>query len=116
LAGIFDDWIVLFGYKGAIDQKVEYPIKNRGKTANLLLDMKAGRPYLINIWFFSHLVVESLVDFKSKVSQIMEAVSFTFNDLDFVIHSFQFTVMDRVIAVVKDTISVSFQHFCEGGQ
>ena len=44
-----DNWIVLFGYKGSVEQKVEYPVKNEDKTANLLLDMKAGRSYLINI-------------------------------------------------------------------
>ena len=46
----------------------------------------------------------------------MEPVSLTFDNFDFVIHPFQFTVMDMVITVAKDTISVSFQHFCEGGQ
>ena len=44
-----DNWIVLFGHKGAIDQKVEYLIENKDKTTNLLLDMKAERPYMINI-------------------------------------------------------------------
>ena len=51
-------------------------------------------PMKLKIWFFSRLVVESLEDFKGKVSQIMEAISFTFNDLDLVIHPFKFTVMD----------------------
>ena len=56
------------------------------------------------------------MDFKSKVSQIMEAASLTSDNFDFVIHPFRLTVMDRIIAVAEDAISVSFQHFCEGGQ
>ena len=36
----------------------------------------------------------------------MEAVSLTFDNFDFIIHPFQLTIMDRVIAVAKDTISV----------
>jgi hypothetical protein len=31
----------------------------------------------------------------------MEAVSLTFDNFDFVIHPFQLTVMDRIIAVAK---------------
>ena len=38
--------------------------------------------------FFSRLVGESLVNFQRKVSQIMKSVSFTFNDFNFVIHTF----------------------------
>lgn len=46
---MIDNWIVLFGHKGTIDQKVEYLVNSKDKTANLLLDMKPGKPYLINI-------------------------------------------------------------------
>ena len=46
---IIDNWIVLFGHKGTICQKVEYLVNNKGKTANLLLDMKSKTPYMINI-------------------------------------------------------------------
>ena len=44
-----DNWLVLFGYKGRVDEKVEYLIKNERKTANLLLDMVPEKPYMINI-------------------------------------------------------------------
>lgn len=44
-----DNWLVLFGNKGTIDQKIEYIVKNKDKTTNLLLDMNPGKAYLINI-------------------------------------------------------------------
>ena len=44
-----DNWIVLFGYKGKVEQSTQYSIKSKGKISNLLLDMKPGSPYLINI-------------------------------------------------------------------
>ena len=61
-------------------------------------------------WIISRLVVESLVNFQRKVAQIMKSVCFTLNDFDFVIHTFQFAGVDRIIAVIEDTVSISFQH------
>jgi len=65
----------------------------------------------IKFWFFSELVVESLVNFQRKVSQVMKTIGFTFNDLDFVIHPFQFAGVDGVITMVQNTIAVSLKHF-----
>jgi hypothetical protein len=50
--------------------------------------------------FFSDLVVESLVDFQCKVTNIVKAVSFSFDDLDLVVDPFQHTGVDGVITVV----------------
>ena len=62
------------------------------------------------IWFFSELVVEGLVDFQSKVSQVMKTIGLAFNDFNFVVHPFQLTSVDGVIAVVDDSVTVPFQH------
>lgn len=63
------------------------------------------------MWFFSELVEKSLVNFKRKVSQIVKAISFTFNDFNFVINPFQFTGMDGILTMVKDAITMAFKHF-----
>jgi len=63
------------------------------------------------MWFFSELVEKSLVNFKGKVSQIVKAISFAFNDFNFVINPFQFSGMDRVLTMVKDAITMAFKHF-----
>lgn len=52
------------------------------------------------IWFFSKLVVASLIDFQSEVTQIMKAVGFAFDDFDLVVDPFQDTGMDGIITVV----------------
>jgi hypothetical protein len=44
-----DNWIVLFGHKGLVNQKTGYLIKNRDKTANLLLDMVPEKAYRIGV-------------------------------------------------------------------
>lgn len=44
-----DNWVVLFGHKGTINEKVQYVIRNKHKTANLLLDMKPEKTYTLNI-------------------------------------------------------------------
>ncbi len=44
-----DNWMVLFGYKGYINQETQYVIKNKDMTTNLLLDMKPEKPYTLNI-------------------------------------------------------------------
>jgi hypothetical protein len=44
-----DNWVVLFGHKDTVSQKTSYLIKNKEKTANLLLDMKPEKPYMLNI-------------------------------------------------------------------
>ena len=41
----------------------------------------------------------------------MVAVSFSFNDFDFVIDTFQLSGMDGEVAVIQDAIAVSLQHF-----
>ncbi len=66
-----------------------------------------------NFWFFSNLVEEGLVNFQGKISQIMKAVGFTFNDFDFVVNPFQFAGMDGVFTMVQDAIAMSFKHFYE---
>lgn len=63
--------------------------------------------------FFSELVEESLVNFQLKISQVMKAISFTFNDLDFVINPFQFTGMDGIFTMVQDAIAMAFKHCYE---
>ena len=52
-----------------------------------------------NLWFFSELVVESLIDFQGKVSQVVNAVGLAFDDLDLVVDPFQFAGVDGVITV-----------------
>ena len=54
--------------------------------------------------------MESVIDFQGKVAQIVKSVCFTFDDFDFVIHTFQLSSVDRIIAVIEDTVLVSFQH------
>jgi len=65
------------------------------------------------IWCFSNLVEESLVNFQLKISQVMKAVGFTFNDFDFVINPLQFTGMDGIFTMVQDAIAMAFKHFYE---
>ena len=43
----------------------------------------------------------------------MKAVGSTFNDLNFVIYPFEFTVMDRIFTMVQDAITMAFKHFHE---
>ena len=45
----------------------------------------------------------------------MESVGFTLNDFYLVIYPFQFSGVDGVIAVVKDTVSIASQRVCEFG-
>ena len=52
------------------------------------------------IWFFSDLVVESLIDFQGKVANIMKAIGFAFDDFDLVVHPLEHTSVDGVITVV----------------
>ena len=59
------------------------------------------------LWFFSQLVGESLIYFQRKVAQVMESISFTFNDFYLVIDPFKFAGMNGVIAVVNDTVAIS---------
>jgi len=66
-----------------------------------------------DIRFFSNLVEESLVNFQLKISQVMKAVGFTFNDFYFVINPLQFTSMDWIFTMVQDAIAMAFKHFYE---
>jgi hypothetical protein len=45
-------------------------------------------------------VVESLIDFKGKVAQVLKAVCFSFDDFDLVVDPFQFAGVDGVVTVV----------------
>ena len=65
--------------------------------------------------FFSRLVVESLVNFERKVTNIVKAVRLTFDDLDLVIDPFDLSGVDRILAVVADAVAISIQHFCKAG-
>jgi len=66
--------------------------------------------------FFSKLVEEGLVNFQCKVSHVMKTIGLTFNDLDFVIHPFQFASMDGILTMVQDAIAMAFEHVCEAVQ
>jgi len=46
----------------------------------------------------------------------MKTIGSTFNDLDFVIHPFQFASMDRIFTMVQNAIAMAFEHFCEAVQ
>jgi hypothetical protein len=52
---------------------------------------------------------ESLINFQLKISQVMKAIGFTFNDFDFVINPFQFAVMDAIITAYPDLCTVQIQ-------
>jgi len=67
-------------------------------------------PYTLFFWFFSELVGEILVNFQCKVPQVMESISFSLNDLYFVINPFESAGADRVGAVIENAISISVQH------
>lgn len=43
----------------------------------------------------------------------MVAVSLSLNDFDFIVHTFQLSSMDGVVAVIQDAIAVCLQHACE---
>ena len=79
-----------------------------GTCRNILYTLASPN---FKIRFFSNLVEESLVNFQLKISQVMKAVGFTFNDFDFVINPFQFTGMDRVFTMVQNAIAMAFKHF-----
>ena len=59
-----------------------------------------AEPDRYDLWIISESVVASLENFQGKVAQVVEAVSFSFNDFDLVIDPFQKAGMDGVIAVV----------------
>jgi len=44
----------------------------------------------------------------------MEAIRFTFDDFDFVVNAFDFPGMDGIIAVIDNTVAMTFKHFCKG--
>jgi hypothetical protein len=44
-----DNWIVFFVNKGTISQNIKYAVKNKENTANLLLGMMPGSPYMVNM-------------------------------------------------------------------
>jgi hypothetical protein len=45
----------------------------------------------------------------------MKTIGFSFNDFDFIVHSFQNTGMEWVITVIDEAIAVSFQSVDELG-
>jgi len=76
-------------------------VKTRLEGDRLIIrDQPFGFWLFYSFWFFSDLVVESLVYFQCKVTNIVKAVSFSFDDLDFVVDPLQHTGVDGVIAVV----------------
>ena len=68
------------------------------------------------IWFFSKLVGESLVNFQCEIAKVMEAVCLAFNDLDLVVNPFEFSGMNVKIAVIQYAIPIPFQHTGKAGQ
>ena len=44
----------------------------------------------------------------------MESISFTFNDLNFIINPFEFARMNGVLAVIQDAIAISIKHIGKG--
>ena len=40
----------------------------------------------------------------------MKAIGFSFNNFDFIIHPFQFSIMDGIVTMIKDAIAISFKH------
>ena len=45
----------------------------------------------------------------------MKAISFSLDNFDLVINSFDFASVDRVVAVVDDTIAMAFKHIGKSG-
>ena len=45
--------------------------------------------------------------------QIMEAISLSFDDFDLIIHPFQDSRMNRVIAMIQDPIAIVIKHLGE---
>jgi len=41
----------------------------------------------------------------------VESIGLSFNDFYFIIHPFKFSSVNGVIAVIEDTVAISFQHF-----
>ena len=95
-----------FGHLGSRSQEAKTFLKQSTQHLNVFLTS-------LFFWFSSELVVASLVDFQGKVAQVVEAVSFSFNDLDFVIDPFQFAGVDGVIAVVEYPVAMTLEHFGE---
>ena len=44
----------------------------------------------------------------------MESIGFTLYDFNFIINAFEFAGVDRILAMIKDAITVSIQHFGKG--
>jgi len=55
---------------------------------------------LYNLWFFSNLVVESLIDFQRKVAQIMVPIGFAFDNFNFIVYPFQLSSMDGIFTMI----------------
>jgi O-antigen ligase len=65
-----ENWVLFFGYKGMIDQKIEYVIENKNNMTNLLLDMKPQKTYTIKT------MGESSVSSQHKVVASQEGTLF----------------------------------------
>jgi len=68
-----------------------------------------------NIWIISRLVDKSLNDLQRKVSQIMVAIGFAFDNFDFVIYAFQDSGMDGIVAMVENPVPITAKHLGEPG-
>jgi len=63
------------------------------------------------IRFISRLVGKSLNDLKGEVTNVMEAISPPLDNFDLVIDPFQLPGMNRILAVIQDSIPVAAQGF-----
>jgi len=72
-------------------------------------EMVKGRYYEIR--FISRLVGKSLNDLQGEVTEVMEAIGLPFDDFDLVIDPFQLSGMNRIVAVIQDSVPVATQGF-----
>jgi len=54
-----------------------------------------------------------LLDLKGEVIQIVETITTPLNHLDLVIEAFKATVVDRMIAVIEQSVGVAMERLCE---
>jgi hypothetical protein len=52
-----------------------------------------------------------LNNLEREVAQVMEAIGLSFDDFDFIVYSFQFSGMNRVVTVIQNSITVVFKGF-----
>jgi 8-oxo-dGTP pyrophosphatase MutT (NUDIX family) len=69
----------------------------------------------LELRIISRLVDKSLNDLQRKVSQIMVAIGFAFDNFDFVIYAFQDSGMDGIVAMVENPVPITAKHLGEPG-